>query len=325
MSEAWGVIFIKTPDKSLTKALRKSKQSVSGELIENILRGAGIEMPWIKEEVFSHEGISKSRQFTKIEIFGDEWMHVMQALVQNGKDLELYGHITHEYGATEYYALSHEGKSFYEVTDIEGGEDIDENAVTENWLSYIPGELEKQFSGMVSSTHGKGSGNAVMESVDSKLTGRFKNIFRLLFSIKETEFSELVGVWDVTGAHPGRESDESYVVIRSDHTVLYYFKEPGSGYFQYNESSLQPQGRNRYNEVFKGAVLLKEIVNIEDICGIEFKCYFIENDYLVEENYADELFDDAPYDAYDIYRYPRAGIRESDILPICSREYLSCD
>ena len=42
----------------------------------------------------------------------------------SGKDIELYGTVSHEYGFEEYYALNSAGESFFGTVDYESGQDI---------------------------------------------------------------------------------------------------------------------------------------------------------------------------------------------------------
>lgn len=152
MSEAWGSLLIKSST-DVMSGLEQSDEGVSWELILALFASAGIESPlethsmlsFSEGNTFYHEGLEKSAGFIEISIFGDEWMPVAQSLVKLGKGIELYGIIGHEYGFNEYYVLNADGKHFFDVVDFEGDEDVDEDAVTEQWLKCIPLEIQSAF------------------------------------------------------------------------------------------------------------------------------------------------------------------------------------
>jgi hypothetical protein len=96
-------------------------------------------------EDFPSEGIEEDSGFVHIAVFGDEWMHAMQPLVESGKNIEVYGSISHEHGCTGYYALNEEGKRFFAEVDMESDEDVDESEVIGEWLSFVPAEVRETF------------------------------------------------------------------------------------------------------------------------------------------------------------------------------------
>lgn len=153
MSEAWGSILIKSSDRNLMDALESSEDGVSWDLITQIFKNAGIEsldnihplLSFSEGNEFPHEGLERSGEFIDITIFGDEWMHAMQPLIERGSGIEIYGSIFHEHGATEYYALNDKGKRFFGVIDYESGEDYDEEAMIKEWLSFVPAEVQQKF------------------------------------------------------------------------------------------------------------------------------------------------------------------------------------
>ncbi|BFM13385.1 hypothetical protein R50072_35380 [Simiduia litorea] len=157
MSEAWGSILIKSSDEVMA-ALEASDDSVSWDLITRLFKDAGIDslknlhplLSFSEGNEFPHEGLERNGEFIHITIFGDEWMHAMQPLIKIGKGIELYGSISHEHGATEYYALNKDGKSFFGLIDYESGEEFDEESMIKEWLSFVPNEVQEAFPGVFS-------------------------------------------------------------------------------------------------------------------------------------------------------------------------------
>lgn len=154
MPEASGNILIKASDKIMSELL-SSDDSVSWETMSNLFKEAGIKslkdshsmLSYHEGEDFSSEGIEEESEFVRIAIFGDEWMHAMQPLIEKGKNIEVYGSISHEHGCTGYYALNEEGKRFFAEIDPESDEDedADESDVIGDWLACVPAEIRETF------------------------------------------------------------------------------------------------------------------------------------------------------------------------------------
>lgn len=158
MSEAWGSILIKASDE-LVSEMAQSDDGISWDLLVRLAGTAGIDslvdkhsmLSYSEGNEFPHEGIERADDFVEITIFGDEWMYLIQALVKLGAGIEVYGSIAHEYGYTEYYALNNEGKHFFATADYESGEDIDEEALQKEWLSFVPADVQSRFPSVFSS------------------------------------------------------------------------------------------------------------------------------------------------------------------------------
>lgn len=146
MSEAYGTIYIKAKPELISKF--DGVDIVPIELIKEIYDlaevdfdkadpyGIGVREHW-------QEGISIHGGYLLITIFGEEWMSTIKPLIAEGKNIEIYGAIAHEYGFTEYYALNSDGTRFYEMFDYESSEDDNEEEDIKNrWKALRPKEYD---------------------------------------------------------------------------------------------------------------------------------------------------------------------------------------
>ncbi|MGQ9427558.1 hypothetical protein ACXYTJ_16685 [Gilvimarinus sp. F26214L] len=151
MSEALGTIVIYAPDPVLD-GLGSDSDTVSWDSMAALFDSAGI--PSLKDahsmlrfydgRPFPHEGFQRQGGAMMIRIFGEEWMYAMEGLVEKGK-VEVYGSISHEYGHDGYYARNPEGETYFQVVDFEGDDDVDEEAVREEWLAAVPDRVKHAF------------------------------------------------------------------------------------------------------------------------------------------------------------------------------------
>jgi hypothetical protein len=151
MSEAWGSILIKVPKEILSEVDLESDE-LSIDTIKNIFEFSENSSLLESKEFlfensgFSHEGIKIKKGFLYITTFGDEWMEMIKDLIENSKNIQVYGSIYHEYGYKEYYALNDQGKTFVGTHDAEGGDD--EEALTEiesKWNIFVPENVRNSF------------------------------------------------------------------------------------------------------------------------------------------------------------------------------------
>jgi len=153
MPEAYGSILLKTSNELNGKFIEDG-DFVSWSTIKELFSFAGIMSPENEHELlrykvddcFPHEGIELIDGWLKINVFGDEWMHVMEVLTTKGSSCESYAQIFHEHGVKGFYALNSERERYFEEIDLEGGADSNEGEVVERWLSVVPGELINKFS-----------------------------------------------------------------------------------------------------------------------------------------------------------------------------------
>ena len=153
MPEAYGSILIKASDRVMSELL-SSDDSVSWETMTSLFKEAGIKslkdshsmLSYHEGEDFSSEGVEEESGFIRIAVFGDEWMHAMQPLVEKGKNIEVYGSISQEHGVSGYYALNEEGKHFFGEVDLEADDDdVDAAEIIGEWLSFVPAEVKETF------------------------------------------------------------------------------------------------------------------------------------------------------------------------------------
>lgn len=144
MAEAGGAIIIKAPDEILDTLENDDMVPWQGlvrlaEYAEiKSLKDSNYMLDFYDGKDFYHEGIKRKGDFLEIIIFGEEWMYVCHSLTKKGKNIELYGSISHEYGATEFYALDPDGGRYCETVDYEGDEEADEDAIIEGWKKAVP-------------------------------------------------------------------------------------------------------------------------------------------------------------------------------------------
>lgn len=147
MSEAYGPVCLKTTPEISAK-FDEDMEQIQPELLTEIYELAGVDIK--KCNPYSdnipelwQEGISKNGDWVTITIFGEEWMGVIKPLVEEGNNIEIYGRISHEYGFTEYYALTADGTRFCEAFDQESSENEgEEEVIRKNWKKLRPDSLK---------------------------------------------------------------------------------------------------------------------------------------------------------------------------------------
>lgn len=148
MPEAWGKIFIKCHDNSHC-LINDDNESISQDVFGKVFNSAGLSNQTLMEscyegDSFYFENITFTDDgYVVIDTFADEWMGPLQTLVTNGKNIEAYGYIDHEYGYSEYYAINLRGEHFFNTINAE--DDYDPVAAGEikmKWLAIIPEALK---------------------------------------------------------------------------------------------------------------------------------------------------------------------------------------
>ncbi|WP_223669857.1 ankyrin repeat domain-containing protein [Kangiella shandongensis] len=156
MAEASGYVLIKAPEQ-LMKTLLSDFDEVTYESMTALFKHAGIDASKSSDSSscqlhewsrFTAEGMELVDGYLRIITFGDEWMPAIKTLIKKGKDLEVYGKISHEYGYDEYYVLNNDGESYFEYVDFEGDHNVErEKEIGETWLELAPSEIREDLSG----------------------------------------------------------------------------------------------------------------------------------------------------------------------------------
>lgn len=154
MPEAWGQIIVRADD-SLSDQLNDSDDSMSWDAAMALCQMAGTDPSKHKnfamlvdegiEFPFDESPSELGNGYWLLQIFGDEWMPLMQALVQSGKGVELYGSINSEYGVLEYYALQSNGQRYFGQIAVEEDycSEESEEEVINKWLVAVPEDIRK--------------------------------------------------------------------------------------------------------------------------------------------------------------------------------------
>jgi len=154
MAEAFGLVCIKVPENMQTDFI--GNEDVPTNAMRHLFDHCGIPNMekshqmlsfGVREQDFAHEGISVHEGFVCINIFGDTWMHAMEALAKKGSGVELYGKIEHEYGHESFYVLTSDNTRYFENIDYEGDINVEnEQEIYKTWLAYVPQTLVDQHS-----------------------------------------------------------------------------------------------------------------------------------------------------------------------------------
>ncbi|MFC1750947.1 hypothetical protein ACFL2V_19315 [Pseudomonadota bacterium] len=154
MPEAYGSVVIVASEEIIDE-FKNCGESISWELMTKLFNYAGIKSIQDsddmlsfcnKDEGFHQEGVEVKNSAVNITIFGSEWMDISKVLIKQGKGIQLYGRINHEYGADEFYALNADGKSYTEVIDYEGEYNVDrEDGIFSEWIGYVPQDMLASF------------------------------------------------------------------------------------------------------------------------------------------------------------------------------------
>jgi hypothetical protein len=144
MSEAFGRVILKTGT-ALDEELIAGRYGTRWETMEQVFAGAGLVLKGMdasvdvfEDENFGHEGAESRDGYVCIDSFGDPWMKIMAALVTKGRNIEAYGHIQHEHGYDEYYALNPDGDRFFEGIDPNAASEIEQRELRQKWLECVP-------------------------------------------------------------------------------------------------------------------------------------------------------------------------------------------
>ncbi|AOE48783.1 hypothetical protein [Kangiella sediminilitoris] len=155
MAEASGYVVIKAPEQ-LMKTVLNDFDDVSYDSMVALFKHAGIDATkgsdsssWSLNEWdrFTAEDMELVDGYLRIITFGDDWMPAIKTLIKEGKDIEVYGKISHEYGFDEYYILNKDGESYFENVDFEGDHNVErEEEIGEIWLQMAPLEIREDLS-----------------------------------------------------------------------------------------------------------------------------------------------------------------------------------
>jgi len=150
MAEVSGSLIFKLSEDVFSK-LNEDTSNLDWNDVQNILMSSCIELEGINTEdlehaSFYHEGLEKRKGYILIYPFDEEYMELMKLIVNKGKEIEVYGLISHEYGLTEYYALNKEGKKFIGAYDDEGEENIDKKELISSLLKIVPDEVKQVYN-----------------------------------------------------------------------------------------------------------------------------------------------------------------------------------
>ena len=148
MPEAWGKIFIKCQDNSHS-LINDDHESIPQDVLGKVFKSAGLTNKALADscyegDSFYFEHITSTEDgYVVIDTFADEWMEPLQTLVTNGKNIEVYGYIDHEYGYSEYYAVNLMGECFFDTINMEGEYDpVAAENIKMKWLAVIPQSLK---------------------------------------------------------------------------------------------------------------------------------------------------------------------------------------
>ena len=133
MAEASGFIILKAPAEILSN-LQESNEEIDWENTLNLFEFAGIPEEEVSNTAFEyhkgsnlrHEGVLERDGYLKIKIFGEEWMTAMSDLARNGRNIEVFGYIYHEYDFWQSYYLDEKGLHHVKQED-DGGVTVESN------------------------------------------------------------------------------------------------------------------------------------------------------------------------------------------------------
>ncbi len=145
MPEAFGTVLLKTSAEIMAD-IEDCGESVGYENIESLLQEAGVDPASTSISSYDYFSVEDEvvieKGFLVMTIFGTEWMTCLNALLRQGNNIEVYGHIQAEFGVEGYYALTKTDKRYYQLLDSESGEEpSDPEQVRKEWLAFIPEEL----------------------------------------------------------------------------------------------------------------------------------------------------------------------------------------
>lgn len=153
MPEAFGTVLLKTSSEIMAD-VEGCGESVGYENIESLLQEAGVDPASVDISSYDYFSVEEEvvieKGFLVITIFGTEWMTCLNVLLNQGNNIEIYGHIHDEFGTAGYYALTKTGKRYFQLLDSEsdtqpGEEQPEPEQVRKEWLLCVPKELTQMF------------------------------------------------------------------------------------------------------------------------------------------------------------------------------------
>ncbi len=153
MAEINGKIVLKALTKEVSACLRDFSEATYPDVLEALFDALALGEQQrefcpesdLEEGYLASESVSRSGQYTVIEPFGDEWLNLLQVLLQ-GHNLEFWAHILHEHGV-EYFISLVDAKAFSASIDLEEGELDDEEiqGIEQSWRATVPPALQHHF------------------------------------------------------------------------------------------------------------------------------------------------------------------------------------
>jgi hypothetical protein len=149
MPEAFGTVLLKASSEVMTD-IEGCSESVGYENLESLLQEAGVDPASVDISSYDYFSVEDEvvieKGFLVITIFGTEWMTCLNALLSQGDNIEIYGHIHDEFGTAGYYVLTKTGKRYFKLLDSQSGEEQSEpEQVRKEWLLCVPKELTRLF------------------------------------------------------------------------------------------------------------------------------------------------------------------------------------
>ena len=153
MAEAWGTVVISGAE-SILRDMSSDNNGVTWQLMTKLFTFAGFQslkeanpiLGYYENRSFIDEGIHFKDNHLIVDVFGDEWMFAIEELVTKGENLEVFGEISHEYGAKAYYALIQDGQRYFETIDYESDVNVErEEEIRQEWLKLIPESVRSKY------------------------------------------------------------------------------------------------------------------------------------------------------------------------------------
>ncbi|WP_445364007.1 hypothetical protein ACJJIQ_05925 [Microbulbifer sp. ANSA003] len=150
--EADGTLLILNPKVVLPKLL-VTFNCISWSALTELYQLAGFKEPLeeldyslLVNEALPTQGAEEAFDGVVIYSLSDAWMYFAKKLVEQGRDIELYGVIERDGGNIEYYAVR-EGLRFWGEFSREGDDD---NTALAEWLAVLPNDVREYFLTQVS-------------------------------------------------------------------------------------------------------------------------------------------------------------------------------
>ncbi|WP_299948695.1 hypothetical protein [uncultured Microbulbifer sp.] len=150
--EADGTLLLLNPKVVFPKLL-VTFNCISWSALTELYQLAGFKEPLeeldyslLVDEALPTQGAEEALGGVVIYSLSDAWMYFAKKLVEQGRDIELYGVIERDGGNIEYYAVR-DGLRFVEEFSRDGDED---NTALTEWLAVLPNDVQEYFLTQVS-------------------------------------------------------------------------------------------------------------------------------------------------------------------------------